>query len=231
MNAQIEYQKALIADLKKYRQLCNKENKACNAFSVVTNDDRTDLFIEWQNAKMERQKFCDEKGELRLAEITRLYERNKRRWMRVRSAVRSLLQEPCPVLVTLTFDDETLFGTNEETRRKYVRRYLASQTGRYFANRDFGGKNGREHYHAVCGVHIDPKEWKHGTCNVRAIKRSGSDEKEVVSRISKYIDKLTNHALKETACDRLIWSRQKHAPNFVEIDEDEWLEWLEELGG
>jgi hypothetical protein len=153
--------------------------------------------------------------------------------MRVRSGVRSILSADYKLLVTLTFTDDCLGSTSAETRRTYVRKYLSSQSDRYIANRDFGKQNGREHYHAIVrAVSIDFTAWKHGTVNAKPINPR-QDKKEACSRLSKYIDKLTAHAVKDTACDRLIWSR---APKVLEADYeemsiDEAIDWLDELGG
>ena len=50
---------------------------------------------------------------------------------------------------TLTFGPEILASTTAETRAIYVKRFLKATFGAYVANLDYGGKNGREHYHAV----------------------------------------------------------------------------------
>lgn len=245
MTNEIEYLRALVADLKQYKKNNNEVNKACNALSVANECDTPFAREEWEKAKAERDAFNEKLGDERIAEIVRLSGRNKRRWMRVRSAVRAMLQHSNVCLVTLTFDDETLFGTNETTRRTYVRKYLSNQSDRYIANRDFGKKNGREHYHALVVGKINFKEWKHGTANSKKVKVPKDGEKEAVSRLSKYIDKITNHALKDTACDRLIWSRNFTQKEQVEVDElpdcaelnkkcfehIDALAWLDELGG
>ena len=64
------------------------------------------------------------------------------------------------VFLTLTFNDKTLATTSAETRRRYVARFLSNQCPNYVANIDYGGKRGREHYHAVilCDT-INYKEW------------------------------------------------------------------------
>lgn len=234
MTNEIEYLRELSNDMKRWKKVNNDVNRATNALSVCDDADVADCRLAYVKAKTERENLRDELGDARMDEIERLSARNKRRWMRVRSAVRALMKEQHPVLVTLTFDNETLFSTNETSRRTYVRKFLSSQTFRYFANRDFGAKNNREHYHAICATNINPKEWSYGTCNVKAIKKPSEDDKETVSRLAKYVDKLTNHALKETAEDRIIWSRGfSHKPCMVETfpDDEEFLAWLDTLGG
>lgn len=245
MTQQTEYLKNLVADLKRYKKANNEVNKRCNELSQCHADELASFRALWEDAKNERDALCNELGDDRVDEIERLSNRNKRRWMRVRSAVRAMLQFGNVCLVTLTFDDVTLFSTSELTRRTYVRKYLSSQSERYFANRDFGKKNGREHYHALVVGEVDFKKWTHGTVNSKRVKVPKDGEKEAVSRISKYIDKITNHALKDTACDRIIWSRsfsQKELPEEEELldsrelnkeyyDTLDALAWLDELGG
>ena len=98
------------------------------------------------------------------------------------------------LFLTFTFNDTCLNNTSEETRRKYVRRWLKSYSSYYVANIDFGSINEREHYHALIRVdRVDPTDWHHGTINVKRV-RPTSDGKA----LAKYISKLTNHAIKET---------------------------------
>lgn len=111
------------------------------------------------------------------------------------------------LFLTLTFTDSTLSSTTPETRRKYVRRFLKSQCPVYVANIDFGGKNGREHYHAlVRSEKIDYRLWhKLGAIKGEHVRTSETD----LTRTAKYIAKLSKHAIKETAGKgvRIIYSR------------------------
>ena len=102
--------------------------------------------------------------------------------------------------ITLTFKDNVLNSTSEETRKRYVTRYL-KQYNCYVANVDYGEKNGREHYHAVVGLRGDVDkineywEKKYGFVCVEPInvKQENNDVK-----LAKYVAKLSNHAIKET---------------------------------
>lgn len=135
-----------------------------------------------------------------------------------------LMQEHASFL-TLTFCDDVLQGTSEDTRRQYVRRFLASYGALYVANIDYGGKNGREHYHAVISARVKPSDWSFGLLNCKSIdyrlskvpKRyevlSPLEQKEKVFRdnkvrLAKYVAKLTNHAIKDTTKRKaLIYSK------------------------
>lgn len=109
------------------------------------------------------------------------------------------------LFVTLTFTDEVLNNTNEETRRKYVRRFLKEYSNCFIANIDYGSKSGREHYHAII-LYDDVtfiNNWIHGFSNAQIIK----DDFKSPERVSRYIIKIANHFVKASSrrC-RLIYS-------------------------
>jgi len=108
-----------------------------------------------------------------------------------------------PVFITLTFNDSSLDFLSYDTRRKRVREWLKSQGSLYVANVDYGKENGREHYHAIINKKVDPLTWSYGSCNVKLIFNKNC------KALAKYINKLTNHALKDTANRgaRIIYSR------------------------
>lgn len=97
--------------------------------------------------------------------------------------------------VTFTFDDKHLKNNNDESKRKAVRRWLKKYCSDYVANVDYGEKNGRIHYHAVVSADckLDNKTWTYGAINFKKIVKF--DEKA----LTQYVNKLTNHALKESA--------------------------------
>ena len=121
---------------------------------------------------------------------------------------------------TLTFKDEVLDKTTPETRRKYVQRYLKGVSASYIANVDYGDKkknpqsNEREHYHCLIAVDSKPVSWDYGFCMFLEVPKDEVDQK----RISKYIAKLTNHALKVERtgkAKRIIYSRGVVAPYWL----------------
>lgn len=94
--------------------------------------------------------------------------------------------------VTLTFDDPSLASTSEQTRKRYVQRWLNQNTRDYYANQDFGKKNGREHYHAVVAFNDKIEPWEYGFSKFRKVK--DKDENQTSYKLSGYITKLANHA-------------------------------------
>ncbi len=134
------------------------------------------------------------------------FNRNTRLYYRIKS----MLQTGNCLFLTLTFTDEVLHKTNEQTRRKYVIWFLGQFKTKYIANIDFGKKNGREHYHAVIQLdEIDHKLWLYGAINFERVRYNPNDSTaDAPKRLAKYTSKLTNHAIKETAKRQaMIYSR------------------------
>ena len=147
---------------------------------------------------------------------------NKARYKRVdrlRSRIERIVsQNEHPVFLTLTFTDDTLVKTSADTRRQYVRKYLKSFSDDYVANIDFGEKKGREHYHAVvdrpapleawerqCGaINVQPiiiDRWKRVPKRYRTLSLEEQQARmlaDTQAKLSKYVAKLTNHAIKAT---------------------------------
>lgn len=129
------------------------------------------------------------------------YKRNGR----LSSHISSMLKMGDCLFLTLTFTDTVLQKTSSDTRRQYVRKFLKSYSDYYVANIDFGKKNGREHYHAVIFTDkVSNSDWKFGAINFeRIVVQEGSNKK-----LAKYVNKLTNHAIKETCKgNRIIYSK------------------------
>lgn len=125
---------------------------------------------------------------------------------RVKDKVRNIVEAGRCIFLTLTFTDDVLASTSEQTRRRYVSRFLKSQCECYVANIDFGSKNGREHYHAlVYADKVDYSKWKYGAINGERVRTSDN----ALERVSRYVVKLARHAIKETAGKgrRIIYSR------------------------
>lgn len=103
--------------------------------------------------------------------------------------------------VTFTFDDE-LITKCERTKLDKIKNCLKSYSDDILImmNRDFGKKNDREHFHCIVGtdknddlLHYVDSYYPSRT-NVKEVPRVTSDLK----KISKYINKLTNHCVKDT---------------------------------
>lgn len=95
--------------------------------------------------------------------------------------------------VTLTFSDDVLKTTTEQTRHRYAAKWLGEQCRDYVANIDHGAKTGREHYHAVVAFNnlLPTQEWLYGYSSIKPINKGVDNAK---SKMSAYIVKLQNHA-------------------------------------
>lgn len=136
---------------------------------------------------------------------------------RLKKRITKMLSSGHCIFCTFNFDDKVLNSTSIDTRRQYVRRHLSSFNCQYVANIDFGNDKeyidrkgnkrkgtSREHYHALVQVEKLPMSWSYGYEFLEHVRLHDSTD----VKLSKYISKLTNHAIKETtkrSC--LIYSR------------------------
>lgn len=153
--------------------------------------DKITLQLEWANEHYYQVKYDNL---LLFNEAIRIVNADRQRTKRLRNRISNYLNGGNCLFLTLTFNNECLANTTEQTRREYVRKWLKSYSSKYIANIDYGKKNGREHYHAIIQVDsVDFTTWTHGTCNGQRVKSTHDD-----LALSKYICKLTNHAIKNT---------------------------------
>lgn len=146
--------------------------------------------------------YCKEVPTLDCAQ--RLQKSKKDKTSKVKKKIEDLVKSGNAIFITLTFTDDTLQKTSVETRRRYVSRYLKANSKNYVANIDFGAKNGREHYHAVVDKDIKFESWyKYGAINVERVRTQEDD----LTRVARYVSKLSYHALKVIDAPRLIYSR------------------------
>lgn len=141
-------------------------------------------------------------------EFSKICNADAKRYKRLKSKINNMLKKHKCVFLTLTFNDETLAKTNQQTRRKYVCRFLKDYD-HYVSNIDYGAKNGREHYHAiVASQDIDFTKWrKYGNINCQKVR---VNSKTTSGKLAHYVSKLTNHAIKETTKrNAIIYSKPK----------------------
>lgn len=209
-----QYDRALyVLNNIQYKKYCDKELTQHDIANLEKYSDAISLLIANPDLMQEAEKV----SHARYTRATKLY----------KTLELFLTFFPC-TFVTLTFNDDTLNSTSFETQRKYVKRYLKSQALFYIANVDYGAKNGRVHFHAVVTTQsLDLKKWhKYGAIKTEKIivsTEKNSDVSKCVTKINakrlgKYISKLSNHAIKETASGcRVIYSENikslKHKMN------------------
>jgi hypothetical protein len=154
----------------------------------------------------EKETFIKKYGNTTLKIANNLNHASYKRVARLKDRIKEAVESGSAYFITITFNPTTLENTNEQTRRKYVSRWLKSLTPFYVANIDYGKTKGREHYHAIITSDTrPPKSWNYGFIDILKVKTTDND----TIRISKYISKLTNHAIKHTTKGkRIIYSRK-----------------------
>lgn len=140
-------------------------------------------------------------------ECRKIYNAHINRVKRVKDKVTKIFNTNKCIFVTLTFNDNSLNDLSSLTRRRYVQRFLEECSEDYVGNIDFGKKNEREHYHAVVQADkVDNTLWKYGIINFERVRSNVED----TSRISQYIAKLVNHAIKESTKQcRLLYPKKR----------------------
>jgi hypothetical protein len=130
-----------------------------------------------------------------------------RQFSKLRARFKWMLEEhDYNYFITFTIDAEH-YGLQEETYHKAIKKALARASS-YVFNTDFGATNGRMHFHAVASfrTQLDYTTiivyYKYGTIDFKPILKNNNDA------LAKYITKLQNHALKETAT-KIVRSRSK----------------------
>lgn len=108
---------------------------------------------------------------------------------------------------TFTFDD-LLLSKCDRTKRDYIKCTLNNFTPdiHYILNVDYGKKNEREHYHCIVATNFNLDLRKYLKENYRCFTscdRIGTSSNDI-KRLSKYINKLTNHCIKDTTKNKRI---------------------------
>lgn len=128
---------------------------------------------------------------------------------RLEHRIRRLYEQGDCHFLTLTWNDDALVSNSAATRKRFVREALNDLSNDFVANVDFGKTTHREHYHAVTlGLHPDElrERWKHfGFIKVERVIPSTE------CSLALYVDKLCNHALKETTCKMLMYCRKRRS--------------------
>lgn len=127
-----------------------------------------------------------------------------KRKQRIQHKIEHMVLNGQASFITLTFTDTVLTSTNEITRRKYVARWCKENSSFYVANIDYGDLKNREHYHAVLTAGNYSK-WEYGFIKIKKVRADSKD----LTKVSKYVSKLTNHAIKKSGkLKRIIYSKK-----------------------
>lgn len=127
---------------------------------------------------------------------------------RLKKRVTKMITSGNCIFLTFTFND-CINTTTAQTRRGYIKEFCNSLQCPYVGNIDFGSKGGREHYHVL--VQTDFVDYTrfavHGNLDGTRVRLDANETDH--TKISRYIAKLTNHAIKETTRNSyIIYSRK-----------------------
>lgn len=150
--------------------------------------------------------------DVELKSLKQLFDSRRQKVLRLKKRIKFMCEYSQYVyFLTLTWSDEVLNNTSEETRRTYVNRFLSSQDYcDYYANIDFGSNTEREHYHCIIALNSDTlSAWSYGFSFYEVVRVSDKSS----TRLSSYILKLTYHAYKDSTkqkLNRAISPKQKN---------------------
>lgn len=181
-------------------------------FNVITKQQREFAFREL-NTLYFNDLLIDKIGLCNLVETIRLNDSYKKKLTRLRARINKLFLKENLFFLTFTFDNSKLRKKDislysERVLRQYVTRWLKKYTNDYVGNIDYGGKNGRVHFHVVVSSklsRIDGKTWHYGALNFERIITLND------KAIGVYVNKLCLHALKEsTKRQTLLYPKKKY---------------------
>lgn len=189
----------------KYKAFCLNNNFVDILKSVSRN--QHEFLIRDLGSLQFNDYLLDTLGLTGLVESLRLHDSFRKKTMRLRKRIQHIIKDNdrC-FFLTFTFDNSSMDRLSDKTKRRYVVRWLKKYCNDFVGNIDFGGQNGRVHFHAVVSLKaskVDNKTWEYGLFNFKRITSKNS------KRLALYVNKLCSHALKEsTKCQYLIYPKR-----------------------
>ena len=122
---------------------------------------------------------------------------------------------------TFTFSDKYI-NKSDRTKRDLIKQVINTHDFKFILNIDYGKKTEREHYHCIIAtdINFDVNQYfqSHYPCYCLAIPCK-KGKKDFV-RLSKYINKLTNHCIKATTKKQRLLYNFKGYDNFCPTQRD-----------
>ena len=173
-------------------------HKKVNRISLQKYNNKKDGIVYDPILDQQYMDLLSEYGYASMLEAKRINHASYYRIKRLKDRIISYLSMGQCIFITLTFRPSALKVTTERQRRIDVSRFLRSVSQYYVANIDYGVDDRytkREHYHAIVVSDWVDGKWKHGRIHREKVRLNESDTDK---KISKYISKLTNHAIKDS---------------------------------
>ena len=183
-------------------QICRYMNQLLPIGIKVEEIEQIDKYKGYWNKK-NKQIFYQglkilKENNVKFIDIRRKIKSNDGKYNRINKRIKKMLKNKC-WFCTWTIKEKNL---NKNHTRKLKELYNGKN---YIINCDYGTKTNRKHYHGIIESEEEPIKWEYGYCKFIEIE---INEDATSKRISKYINKLTAHALKENT-EKIIYSRTK----------------------
>lgn len=126
---------------------------------------------------------------------------------------------------TFTYDNYYI-NCCERTKKDLIKKVLNHEDFKYLMNKDYGSKTEREHYHVILAtnynvdIHLFLKEHYPCFSSAQRVNTTLND----VKRLSKYINKLTNHCIKDSTCNSRLYKNFKSYP-FCKTKDDLFIQY------
>ena len=141
---------------------------------------------------------------LNYIELHKMIKSNNEKSTRIKKRIYKMIKNQC-WFCTYTIEDKYM---NKDHARKLKE---INKGKNYIINVDYGKTTNRKHYHGIIESEEEPKKWEYGYCKMIPINLI--EEKEI-KNITKYINKLTAHTLKDsTKREKIIYSRARAIKN------------------
>lgn len=126
---------------------------------------------------------------------------------RMEKRIKKFLDLGASNFITITWNDYALNQNKPETRKKWVREILNDTAEDYIANIDFGKTTHREHYHGVT-LNLDVEKFRE-RCRPFGFIKIERVIPSTEGSLALYVDKLCNHALKQSTNKMLMYCRKR----------------------
>lgn len=178
-------------------------------------------FIDMNEYKRLQSEFLKKYGHIGYVGCEKLYLSIYGRTRRLKNRLACIIEDAqCTdyglYFITMTFNDDYLNQTQEDYRRKLVQRLLNEFCRHYVGNIDFGNDDRfthREHYHAFIStdkIQALIKRFNEITDSYLYVEKYRITYHLSSKRLTKYVIKLGNHALKDSTKNNvLLYDRKK----------------------
>lgn len=126
---------------------------------------------------------------------------------------------------TFTFDDYYI-NKCDRTKRDLIKNVINVRDFKYILNIDYGKKTEREHYHCIIATNdnLDLNQYLQDNYSCFCSALLCNTTTDDVKRLTKYINKLTNHCIKSTTKKQRVYYNFKAYDNFKKLSAHEkWV--------